>query len=129
MSDVDDAIKAAVLEAQKFTRKHLVVELDFSPHSLRELEGQCDAVEYAIRGGKSPENIELLTRIWGAYLGEVLRRHIGGEWARESDDDPNRLVLRTEHETLCPHEQVRQRLLGGPKHSLWDYFEERRSGL
>jgi hypothetical protein len=120
MSDLDNEMKANALEAQKFSRKHLVVELDFSPESLLELDPQCDAVEYAIRGGKSAENIAMLTRIWGAYLGETIRLRIGGQW----EEEPTGPVLSLGSERLRPHERVRLRLVEGASHSLVAYFAE-----
>jgi hypothetical protein len=127
MSELVDQLKADALEAQKFARKHLVVELDFTPQSLSELDDQFDLVEYAIPGGKSPANIDLLAKIWGAYLGEYLRRELGGEWFAQDGEDGPRIGLRLAHETVFPHEQVRRRLTGGPEHNLCDYFEQRKA--
>jgi hypothetical protein len=119
MSPLAAEMKAHALEAQKFSRKHLVLELDFSPHSLHELDPQLDALEYALRGGKSPENISMLTRIWGAYLGETIRHRLGGEWSPDSDSQPT-IVL--SGETLRPHEQVRLRIVEGAKHNVEAWF-------
>lgn len=122
MSELASQMKADAREAQKFSRKHLVLELDFSPQSLGELERHCDALEYAIRGGKSPENIQMLTRIWGAYLGETLRIQLGGEWVEGTGDVASLPVIRLGDEVLHPHEQVRQRLVAGSAHNLWGFF-------
>ncbi len=121
MSNLAEQMQADALEAQRFSRKHLVLELDFSPASIGELEAQIDAVEYAIPGGMSPENVDLLTRIWGAYLGETLRRRAGGQWVRQDD---GRVVLQGAAQAVFPHEQVRQRLLAGDTHNLTSYFED-----
>lgn len=118
MCELATQMKADALEAQKFSRKHLVLELDFSPHSVGEMERNCDAVEFALRGGKSPENIGLLTRIWGAYLGETLRMQVGGEWTGDAGSP----VLRVGEEALQPHEQVRQRLVSGAAYNLYEYL-------
>jgi hypothetical protein len=126
MSELAERMHADALEAQKFTRKHLVVELDFSVHSLGELDSQFDAVEYAIRGGKSAENLRLLTRIWGAYLGEVVRRHCGGEWLEEKGNAGSRIALRLPHETTYPHEHVQRRLTAGAEHDIRVFFEKLR---
>ena len=128
MSTLADEMAANALEAQKFTRKHLVTELDLSPESVEELELQFDLVEYAIKGGKSPENIELLTRIWGSYLGEVMRR-LGGEWVQEESEGTRRLAIRGKNQMLYPHDQVRQRLTGGVQHNVWAYFQQVRASL
>jgi hypothetical protein len=129
MSELAEEMMANALEAQKFTRKHLVVELDFSVISLEELESQADSIDYALEGGRSDENIELLTRIWGSYLGEVLRRNGCGEWVREEADGGSRVALQGPHETVYPHEQMRRRLTEGPDHNLAAYFQQVRDRL
>jgi hypothetical protein len=123
MTSLDDEMKADALEAQKFSRKHLVLELDFSESSIQELNNQCDSLDYALRGGKSPENLDKLVRIWGAYFGESLRRATGGEWVEESSAAGRRLGLRGEsgHVTY-PHEQIRGRLSDPKSDSLSAVF-------
>jgi hypothetical protein len=124
MSDLAEQIEADALEAQRFSRKHLVLELDFSETSIDELEKNIDTVEYAIRGGKSDENVQILTRIWGAYLGEALRKQCGGEWTEEDGQS----TLRTANAAAQPQEAVRQRLVEGGT-PLGDYFREMKEQL
>jgi hypothetical protein len=129
MTTLADEMKAHALEAQRFSRKHLVLELDFSEASIRELENQADSVGYAIKGGKSPENIDLLTRIWGAYLGESLRKTTGAEWVQDDAGQVKRLGLRGRQATVHPHEQVRKRLTGTSQDSLVSFFQQAREQL
>jgi hypothetical protein len=129
MSQLADQMQAHALEAQRFTRKHLVVELDYSPASLQELDAQADAVDYALAGGKSEENLAMLTRIWGSYVGEMLRRHAGGQWVSEQSPEGPRIALQGEKQTVYPHEQVRRRLTDGPQHCLAEYFENTKNSL
>ena len=117
MSDLIEQMKADALEAQRFSRKHLVLELDFSEASIDELESNVDTVEYAIKGGKTEENLDMLCRVWGAYLGEALRKACGGEWEQEED----RIGLRTSKGVAYPHELVRGRLSGSGQ-GFGDYF-------
>jgi len=117
---LDAEMKADSLEAQKFSRKYLVLELDFSADSVKELENNADTVEFAIKGGKSLENIEMLTRTWGAYLGEAVRRKYGGQWVREAD---GRIALVGAAGSVYPHERVRRRLLEGGAFPLDDFFK------
>lgn len=121
MSTLDDQMQADALEAQKFSRKHLVLELDFSPGSVAELEQQADTVEYAVRGGKSDENIDMLARIWGAYIGEALRKKCGGAW---TSDESGRIGLKGENSTAYPQDAVRSRLTDGGTNCLSTYFEQ-----
>ncbi len=125
MSNMNDEMQADALEAQRFSRKHLVLELDFSEHSVDLLEANVDDVEYAIKGGKSDENVTMLTRIWGAYLGEALRKVCGGDW--EAVDGQPR--LRTAKGATAPHDQVRQRLLQGSDYHLGSYFRRTKAEL
>ena len=52
MSTLAKQMADDALEAQKFSRKHLVVELGMNAASVSELEENVDMVEYAIAGGK-----------------------------------------------------------------------------
>ena len=87
--------------------------------SVNQLDPLCDDVQFALRDGMSDENIELLTRIWGAYLGEVIRRSAGGEWGETADA----VTLTCGALTLTPHAQIRRRLLEGKQHDLCKFTE------
>ena len=129
MTTLADEMKADALEAQKFSRKHLVMELDFSEASIQELELQCDSIEYSMRGGRSSENVDLLTRMWGAYLGESLRRATGAAWIEDRAAQVRRIGLRDNEVTVHPHEQVRRRLNGSKADSLLTFFQQARDSF
>ena len=120
MSTLAEQMAADLLEAQKFSRKHLVVELGLNAASVSELEENVDMVEFALAGGKSAENVEMLTRTWGAFLGEALIHVANGSWV-ELD---GRLAVQGASGIAYPHEQVRRRILEGSAHNLVTYFEE-----
>ncbi len=120
---ISEQMNEAALEAMKLTRKFFVVELDFSPASLTSLDNLFDDVEFALNGGKSEENIELLTRSWGSYTGEVIRRNIGGEWqADESGVDGAKLIVNDQ--TLLPHQAVRDRLANSSAPGLAQLYQD-----
>ena len=85
--------------------------------SLRTAARAAAAPARALRGGKSDENIDLLTRVWGASLGEVIRREHTGQWS-ERESSP---AIQTENTTLFPHDQIRKRLTLCAEHSLVEY--------
>lgn len=124
MTTLADEMKAHALEAQRFSRKHLVLELDFSEASVRTLEDNVDTVGFALRGGCTPENIEMLTRIWGAYLGEAIRKATGAEWIQEPAGEVRRLGLQGPTSVIHPHEEVRRRLTGNKEASLLRFFQQ-----
>jgi hypothetical protein len=72
--------------------------------------------------GKTPENIDLLCRLWGAYVGEVFRRNVGGEWAAWKDRYGEAVALKCSGVTIFPHDKVRKRLTAGTEHSLTAYY-------
>lgn len=124
MSALDELMLTDALAAQKFTRKFFVVELDFSRKSLTELEGLFDAVRYALRGGDTPENRENLCKLWGAYLGEVLRRHTHGAWQDAGTTEapaPRVRVGETLHDS---HQSIRTRFENGPAANIVTWFEQ-----
>ena len=120
MSTLAEQMAADTLEAQKFSRKHLVVELGMSASSLAELEENVDLVEFAITGGTSEENVDLLTRIWGAYLGEALIHATGSSWIEKG----GRPAVQGANGIAFPHDQVRRRIIAGSENNLATYFAE-----
>lgn len=130
MSDLLEEMKAHALEAQRFSRKHLVLELDFTEASVQLLDENCDSVEFALRGGKTPENVDMLTRIWGAYLGESLRKATKAEWFADESGGTRRLGLRgAPGATVFPHEVVRSRLTQQGAESLLAFYRDARQSL
>ena len=108
------------LEAQKFSRRHLVLELDFSAASVGEIEASIESLDYALAGGRSPKNVQQLKRLWGSYLGEAIRRQTQAEWFCDEHETP-RLVANGK--TIFPHQQVELRLTEGSEHDLAAFFE------
>lgn len=78
--------------AEAVTLAHtLDVELDYSEGSLERLEALLAQLHRdrptPAPGQNVPEPLDPvmkqtdeMARVWGGYLGEVIRRHIGGEW-------------------------------------------------
>jgi len=138
----DQRMLADALEAQKFTRKFFVVELDFTVKSLGELENQFDAIRYALRGGASPENCQKLRRLWGAYLGEMLRRIGNGRWipppsvkephsshqAAPTEAQEDSIMLEPWVElaqgTCAPHQQIAERIQEGPSRNIVAWMKQ-----
>lgn len=84
MSEPHDAQRQLALQAQKQTRKFFVVELDFSLKTIAQFDELRTTMAYALRGGRSPENIRQWSEWWGAYLGEMLRAATGAAWVESA---------------------------------------------
>jgi hypothetical protein len=118
-----EQMAADALEAMKLSRKFFVVELDFSAGSVASLDEMIGQWQYALPGGNKPENVEKLVRVWGAYLGETIRRTLGGEWTSASDEQGEHVgLLGRPGRKIQPHAATRTGLTGGSTVSLAEYY-------
>ena len=108
------------------------ITLDYSPASIASVE-EILTVMYderprgwmarLLRRGPSEELVQQMSAMFGAYVGEVMRRARGGEW--EMADVPGAagaLSLRTGEHILFPTSKVYKRLANGPEDSIETYF-------
>ena len=103
----------------KISRKFFVVELDYSVASLDKFEDLFAQWHYALPGGSKPENVDKLVRVWGAYLGEMIRRTLGGEWVTLPGE---RTALRLRSGDIFPHDAIRRRLAKESSETLPAYY-------
>ena len=75
-------------DAVRFARQYMDADLDFSPESLEVVEAQLDSIARSLpkgfvrrllRGPSGFADVLRPTFLWGSYVGEVIRRHWGGE--------------------------------------------------
>lgn len=68
-------MEAYALAAVELARTEYSRTLEFSSESIDELD------EILVQVGENPElDVDFETRLWGSYLGEVLRRRYAGSW-------------------------------------------------
>lgn len=106
----------AAAELAKRDFKH---ELDFSSESIDELD------EILVMVGESPElDLDFETRLWGSYLGEVLRRRYAGTW--EMTQYPGGMVavpaVDVRGSRLFPLMKVYRRLTMGEEEDLSAFY-------
>ncbi len=146
------AMDACAQEAVALARRQFGVELDFGEASLEQVEwilsriagwrsnslswellrrllgkAVTDRAENLIarlQGREPPQRyIQDMSRIWGAYVGEVMRRRWRGTWAEEEPAPADTMIaLRVQRYALFPIGRVQARLEGGPEHSIWFYY-------
>src|ERR1700761_2897244 len=71
-SSLAEMMSVYAVEAVRVAWNDHRVRFDFSPDSIEGLEQILD--------GQAAADLEYQTRLWGSYLGEVVRREFGGEW-------------------------------------------------
>lgn len=94
-------------------------KLDFSAESIDQLD------EILVRVGESPElDLDFEVRLWGSYLGEVVRRRYAGSW--EMTQYPGGLAavpaVEVRGSRLFPLMKVFRRLTEGSEEDLCSFF-------
>lgn len=108
---------------------HVFIELDFSVDSLRVTEQLLELGRNGIE--QSDTALRTLATIWGAYVGEVLRRRWGGEWLFPEEGPFRNKVCLVIHDmkdpsavreiTLFPIDRVYKQLANGIEDGIWSY--------
>ncbi|HEY6351303.1 MAG TPA: hypothetical protein VI636_18010 [Candidatus Angelobacter sp.] len=104
----------AVSLAQQFK-----AQLDFSENSLMELE-----TILAQLAREMPADASEACKMWGSYLGEVIRRRFGGEWSIETYPGKQfaTLTLNVNGNRLFPSIKVHRRLTEGEGDNVWNFY-------
>lgn len=124
-----DAKLAGVLVAQSQIAVHAAKlkwaeSIDFTQDSLEAIERLLGKMhnhyKFAAPGqGPSEEQIAITAKIWGIYIGEVIRRHYGGQW---SLGDDGVLALSIGETQVFPVAKARKRIVDGPMENIRYYF-------
>jgi hypothetical protein len=130
---VADMMAAYAQDAVDHARRNFRVELDFSVESVQTVESLLRQMYDAIprgarrlfRRGPSDDTLASLAKMYGGYVGEVMRRRRGGEWVFDMEVMPGRPVicLRKGDDRLFPPAKVHKRLTNGPEDDVWFYFQ------
>jgi hypothetical protein len=105
--------------AAELARSEFGQKLDFTSESIDSLD------EILVRVGESPElDIDFEVRLWGSYLGEVLRRRYAGTW--EMTQYPGGIAavpaVELRGSRLFPLMKVYRRLTEGEEEDLRTFF-------
>jgi hypothetical protein len=130
--DLDEIMQSYAEQAVAAARE-LEIELDYSEESVKQVENILERLDGAVRGGApgaatSPtptdSGTEDLCKMWGGYLGEVVRRRWGGEWVLETYPGGNVLTvaLSTPGGTVFPSMKIYRRLNQGATENVWSFY-------
>jgi hypothetical protein len=98
--------------------------LDFSSESLEGVERIMNALHKQAKDAPADQKlsdaqITELSKLWGIYVGEVIRRYYGGQWSLV-DGVPD---LALGGRSATPLAKVRRRITDGPMENLKYYFQ------
>jgi len=111
----------AVVKAREFD-----AQLDYSENSLMEVEVILSQLAGNLPGdGASPDEVGEMCKMWGSYLGEVVRRRFGGEWSVETYPGKQfaTLTLSVGANKLFPTMKIHRRLTQGEDDSVWSFYK------
>ena len=111
----------AAVKAGKLTFSE---SLDFSSESLEAVERIMNTLHKQAKEAPADqkltdEQITDLSKLWGIYVGEVIRRYYGGQWSL-IDGVPD---LALGGKNSSPLAKVRKRIVDGPMENLKYYFQ------
>jgi hypothetical protein len=123
--------------------REMQVTLDYTEASIAPLESLLDALyrdihhppvrdlDSAQPPAPTAAQMDDLCRLWGSYLGEVVRRRWGGEWALEQYPGGGfaTLVLNIGGNKLFPSLKIYRRLSEGEADSINTFYDQVRAKL
>lgn len=121
---ISDMMQAHAEEAVVAARAYRV-SLDYSEASLEKLEEILAGLQREMPQSRpSQTQVEQACRIWGGYLGEVVRRRWGGEWSLETYPGASFATptLTVPAGKMFPTMKIHRRLFEGPKENVWIFY-------
>ena len=123
---IEDMMKAYSKDAIDLG-KQLGKKLDYSEESIKHVEGILELYHSSLPRGffqklikliPSEDKIIQMAKTWGGYIGEVIRRNIGGQWSLESET----IVLVIGKTVIFPPAKVYKRIKNGTEENVWHYY-------
>ena len=113
--------QAAVEMAREFK-----ATLDYTENSVMEIEAILTQFAQDLASGKPPaDEMDEMCKLWGCYLGEVVRRRFGGEWGIETYPGKEfaTLTLNVGGNKLFPSMKIHRRLTEGENDNVWTFYK------
>lgn len=78
-----------------------------------------------LRLGVSDDQLDTICRVFGGYVGEVIRRYRGGRWAiiDSPTGEGNVIALVNGDDKIFPPAKIFTRLVEGESDNVWYYFQ------
>ena len=107
------------------------INLDYSEGSLEQVERLLARFHDELTSANPGSKLEEMAKIWGGYLGEVVRRRFGGEWSIEKYPAGDFLIvtLNVNGARLFPSMKVHKRLTEGSSENIWSFYQAVRAKL
>lgn len=124
-SKVQRIAEAYAEDARDLARDGFGIELDWSDGSVRRVEEILASMSESLRAERPPEDrIGQAGKMFGSYVGEVLRRNHGAVWGvvRQGGERVPALQMAGSQSITWPWGRAKSRLTEGAENNVWDYF-------
>jgi hypothetical protein len=121
--DISKIAEAYALDAVDIAADNFGVSLDWSEGSIESVEQMLSELHEELAGAApSEEAVWTFAKAFGSYVGEVMRRHHGGEWGMVELDGQSFPGLSSGDGLCWPWGKVHNRLVNGPEDNVWHYY-------
>lgn len=123
--DAETFMKRACLEAVRAAKVEENVELDYSDASIQKVEKMLADVHKHYQKTKNEEGLHGIALIFGAYIGEVIRRRgQGGSWARDHKEfGEDSFPFTWKGSDLFPYGWCLKRIFDGKADDVWFKYQ------
>lgn len=116
--------EAYALDAVDLARDNFGIALDRSEESVALVEGILSRLHDDMEKEQpSRDQVETVAKMFGSYIGEVFRKHHGGEWGLISLGDDAIPGIKASRNMFWPWGRVEKRLANGPEDNVWHYYQ------
>lgn len=125
----DDQMAVCAQEAVTIARDRYGTTLDFSEASVEALETLLAGMHTSLPKSGDPARpseqwIISIAFTFGAYLGEIFRKNVGGTWVKQNPKAPGSLpALNVQGNILTPCRKVSKRILEGPGENVAFFYK------
>jgi hypothetical protein len=111
-------------DAVDIAARNFGICLDWSESSIRLVERMLEELHNQMPEAQpDEETILTFAKMFGSYIGEVLRRHHGGEWGIITFAGQQAPGLQYGRGSWCwPWDKAYKRLVNGPEDNVWHYY-------
>ena len=122
---VESMVRAYSQAAVELAREFKAT-LDYTENSVMEVEAILAQFTQELASGQPPaDEMDEMCKLWGCYLGEVVRRRFGGEWGIETYPGKQfaTLTLNVGGNKLFPSMKIHRRLTEGDNDNVWTFYK------
>jgi hypothetical protein len=122
---VAEVAEASSLDAVDLAARSFGITLNWSDESVRQVEEMLGRLHDEMAQAQPPEEaIWTFAKAFGSYVGEVLRRHHGGEWGMVRMGEESFPGVQQPGGRLCwPWGRAYKRIVEGPESNMWHYYQ------